>query len=245
MRHLLAFVFIFNSFHLSANWWDRKCEGWFYYEEPKKEESVEIQETKKSAKDLLENCKEDLEEKLANFILEPSKESAVEYLETQKMWLERSSEVQRHWEMALLENPSLDHSVSFPISHYGLKVSKEIKNRKIKETIKKASTEYSLVFFYRGGERFSQAFAKIINLFSDLHKWEVFGISNDNIFLEELPNSKRDNGLSEKFDVKGYPAVFAVSHDQKRAYPISYGLVSIDQLEKNVLFLFGENGGEF
>lgn len=220
MRHLFVFVFIciLFSFSLSADWWDRKCEGWFYFEErprkakkvdaPQEKEKIDVPEDKISAKEELENRREELEEKLANFILDPSKENAIDYLKTQKMWIDKSHTVQRHWEMALLENPSLDYRVSFPVSQYGLNVSKEIEQQKIKESIEQVASEYILAFFYRGEEKFSQAFAKIIKLFSDLHKWKVVGVANDDVFLDEIPSNKKDDGLSEKFGVKGYPAVF-------------------------------------
>ncbi len=58
------------------------------------------------------------------------------------------------------------------------------------------------------------------------------------IFLEDFPNSKMNNGIIERFDIQALPSIFIVNPEEKTAIPIAYGLVSVDQIEENILRQF-------
>ena len=230
------------QFPLFSGWIDRKAEGWAWYEEQKDEE-IDDQEAALTPKAILSAAKEELEEKLATAILEPTKENIVAYIVLQKKWMNQSAKFSEEWAKVLLDFPELDNTLAHPVSYYGRIVSRKLEAEEKTKRINELSKKYALIFFYEGSNKISQALSKILQEFSKKYDWKVFGVSHDGVILESFAKTKIDAGLSEKFRVQKFPAVFVVSPSTEEAIPIAYGLTSIDTIEENIVLRFPKNEG--
>lgn len=237
----VASLILFVANPLTAGWLERKAEGWAWYED--KIKKIEVVEEEKpdqpvSAQEQLAEVKKVLEEKLADAILNPSDESIAAYMREQQKWINQSARFSETWTKLLLKHPDLDLTIQNPVSQYGIQLKKSIDAEELTQKIAELAKDHGLFFFYQGESKISQALAKVIGYFSKRHGWEVIPISKDGVFLEDFPNSKMNNGIIERFDIQALPSIFIVNPEEKTAIPIAYGLVSVDQIEENILRQF-------
>ncbi len=64
---------------------------------------------------------------------------------------------------------------------------------------------------------------------------KVIPITTDGISLPEFPNSFTNQGQAQKFHVTVEPSLFAVNPYTNKAFPITYGLISLTDLKKRIL----------
>ena len=84
----------------------------------------------------------------------------------------------------------------------------------------------------------------VVQEFSKKHRWEVIAISKDGLFLEGFKDNHLDNGSIRNLDVKIFPSLFLVNPQKADIRPISFGLVSLDQIETNIELQFSELRGK-
>jgi len=238
------FAFLLPASTLYAGWLDGKAEGWAWYEDKQQEETAPEESTSQvkqpTASETLFEIKKDLEEKLALAVLNPTEENISEYMEHQKKWIDQSAKFGMVWSHILMNNPSLDRTVAHPVSQYGIQIKKKLEAEETKELISSLAAKNGLIFFYEGKDKFSQAFAKVVDNFCRIYKWEVFPISVDGAILDLFPESEKDNGISTKMSASIYPALYVVEPESRKATPIAFGFVTIDQIEKNIRTQFKE-----
>lgn len=224
---------------IDAGWHDRKAEGWAWYEDMEKEEVKKETPKKQTSAEILAEAKKELEEKLADAIIDPAQENIVAYLKLQREWLKRSSKFSKEVQRALLDLPYLDPTVSeFPVSHYGRQVAKRINNQRKRERISDLSKDYGMLFFYNGDVKVSQACSFVVRDFAKKYNWDIVGISCDGILLEGFSKNKLDLGIAEKFGVEVQPSLFALTPKTQEAVAITHGLSTLDKIENNLMFRF-------
>jgi len=138
----------------------------------------------------------------------------------------------------LRRHPELNPAVKHPPSVYGRRADFLKKKAEINQMLDKWRDKAGLYFFFEDTCKFCQAEARIINLFQRIHKWQVLGISVTGRCFPELKDCTPDyNDLAGKFGVKTYPAIFLVverDNGQPLFIPISYGLITLDELENQL-----------
>jgi conjugal transfer pilus assembly protein TraF len=226
-------------FFASTNdfWKDRHAEGWAWYEE-QKEELSPTSPLKKNPTEQLAGIKKDLEEKLAKALIEPSEENLEAYIQAQKYWIDRSAEFSRLWAKVVLKNPELDETIQHPVSQYGIQVEQEILREKKYALIRSLASSHGLFFFYEGKNKASQAFAYIVKEFMKKHAWDALAISMDGTLIEGFPNSRQDTRVAEKLGIGTFPSLVLVNPKTNQMYPIAFGMISLDQIENNILLHF-------
>lgn len=239
-RLALSLLTILFQIPLESSWIDRKAEGWAWYEN-RAEKEIEVEPSKKakSAHEMLSAAKQQLEEKLAEALINPTEASLRDYMVEQKRWVQQSADFAHLWEKVLLQSPELDPTAtSYPVTQYGIQLQKEIENENKRLFISSLSKENGLFFFYEGQSKISQGLAKVIKTFSEKYSWEVVAISIDGTILEELGAPRMDNGISQKMAVSIFPALFVVDPNSKTATPVAYGFVSLEQIENKIMLQF-------
>lgn len=239
---MTVILLILQSFFLpqliEGAWIDRKAEGWAWYEDKKisKEAPEHIKNEDETAQKKLSDIKNQLEERLAEAVLNPSEQNIREYMVEQKKWLDRSSFFANIWGRVLLLNPELDPTAThYPVTQYGIQLQNQIDYENKKSTIAALSKEYGLFFFYEGESKISQGLAQVIKSFSESYNWLAIAISVDGTLIESFQNSKIDNGIAKKLHITTFPAVFIINPRTQVAIPIAFGLVSLDQIEHNII----------
>lgn len=228
--------FVFLDSFLEARWIERKAEGWAWYE---KENISQKRKRPSSPSEELKGMSLELENKLAAATLEPNEKNIQEYMLTQKRWVEQSKRFANVWAKVLLERPELDPTATlFPVSQYGSRLQKQIVQQKRTQLIQDLSQNYGLFFFYEGNQKASQAAAPVIKEFSDRYQWAVLPIAIDNAPLSIFKKNEKNNGMVERLQINVFPALYIYNIEMNEAVPIAYGLVSLDQIERNISLMF-------
>lgn len=235
MIYKFIFIALIGVNSLYAGWLERKAEGWAWYEEDKKEIELPMElDSPMTAIAQLDSLKKELEDLLAEALLNPTRENVVSYMEAQKMWINKSVEFSGEWEKILLARPDLDPTAtSFATTYYGRLLQKSLEQENQVSRLRNVSKEYGLFFFYEGGKKDSQAFSNVVKALSEKYQWTVVAIAVDGISLEPFP-SEHNVELAVKFEITIYPALLAFEPKTQRVIPLAFGLKSLDQVEHNV-----------
>jgi conjugal transfer pilus assembly protein TraF len=57
----------------------------------------------------------------------------------------------------------------------------------------------------------------------------------DGVAIEGFANNRVDNEIAKKWSIHVFPALFIVNPQKDDIVPIAFGLISLDQIEENVL----------
>jgi len=242
MRQAVVITLLSSSLH--AGWYDRKAEGWHWYEDParkteKKETSAPIQPL--PAKEQLSKMREELEEKLAEAILNPTEKNLYAYMELQKQLVEKSSIFAHNWSRLLLAHPDLDATITGrPVSRYGIQIHDKQRNDNLKKLINDLAKDHLLCFFYEGSSKVSQAQAKILVDYSKLTGLRIIPMCVDGYYLENLPDSKPGTEMAVNLGVSHFPAVYMLNPKTEVITPIAFGITAMDTLGRNIELQFEE-----
>ena len=237
--YVLVFVFSTEATALSASWHDCKARGWSWYEEELDEELEEP--VYQSPSKVLEKEKGILEEKMARALLDPSPQNVSQYIEEQNKWVNQSSLFANAWMKALLEHPEYDPRVQNPISQYGSQIRKELQRKEKELLLESLAKTHGIFFFFEGASPYSQAMSKVLKVFSMRYGWEIFPVSIDGQGTQDFLTPEINNGMAESLQIQQLPAVFAANPISKELIPLSFGLTSLDVLERNVQMQFSSD----
>jgi conjugal transfer pilus assembly protein TraF len=263
MLMLLIITFVLSVSNLQAHFFNEKAKGWHWYQaepesdrqrdaarddqrdagpdRPHKKDKSEANMPKNAVSELAEKQKV-LEEATAEAILRPTPQSVTRVQKLQYKWLNQSQKFSGVWMQNLLQNPEMDATVKHPVTQFGIHLKKEDDQLKLEAHLKALSQHYGLFFIYQGNCKFCHGMASVVKQLSDKYGWKVLGISQDGRVLPEFPESKRDNGISQAWGIKGVPAVFVVNPETEQIIPIGHGLISLDQLEQNLILQLFQKG---
>lgn len=241
--------------NVDAHFFNEKAKGWHWYQaEPGPDRQRDVASDMKdrskpseankpnNATEELAEKRKVLEEATAEAILRPTPQNVTRVQKLQYKWLNQSQQFSGMWMQNLLQNPNLDATVKHPVTQFGIHLKKEDDQLKLEAHVKALSQHYGLFFIYQGNCKFCHGMASVVKQLSDKYGWKVLGISQDGHVLSEFPDSKRDNGISQAWNIKGVPAVFVVSPETEQVIPIGHGLISLDQLERNLILQLFQKG---
>lgn len=103
MKWLLAVAGFFAS---TETWYERKLEGWYYFQEnAQPEEQGEL--IPETAHEILEEEKQQLQQYLSLAVLDPTEAHVEQYLRAQKRWLDQSAHFASIWRDVHEAHPEL------------------------------------------------------------------------------------------------------------------------------------------
>jgi len=240
MCKILLILLLLISSNLSGGWLSRKAEGWAWYEDREKKKKKEQADVESSEPQTLEAVRQQIDQKLERAILEPSEENVIEFMKEQRHWINRSAYFADVWSRILINHPEFDPTAAgVPVSQYGLQIYKQQRKERQDEHIKQLAREQGLFFFYEGEKKESQVFSFLVHELERLYGWRTIAVSMDGILISGFAHNKEDNGIAGEMGVVACPALFIVDPKTKEATPISFGLNSLDQIERNIALQFG------
>ena len=239
---LLAVVMIFGvaqSAFATEPYFTGHAKGWHWYQQdPVPEKPAPV--TPAPSADPVEEMsavRAAVTKALDQAILNPTTENVKNYIAMQNQVSNQSSKFADVWQKALLENPQLNYSLVHPTNSMGSQVDTDLQHAKEEQAIADLAKKSGLFFFYHSTCPYCQKFAPILKNFSTRYGIAVIPITTDGISLPEFPDSKIDSGQAAKFKVTVEPALFAVNPYTHKAYPVSYGLLTEDDLKKRIVDL--------
>jgi len=112
-----------------VSFFEKKAEGWHWYEDPLSGNEVKKKEERQQEKkheernsqfqrtptERIEAQRKALEEKLHRAILEPARENIIAYIIAQRALMDQSQKFSEAWRQAVLTTPSLDETLIHPV----------------------------------------------------------------------------------------------------------------------------------
>ena len=220
---------------------ERRAEGWHWYEDREREDEEEPLKQKRpnasppqTPTEKIEAQRKVLEQKLHAAIVEPTQENVIAYIFAQKALMDQSQRFSEAWKQVVLTVPSLDETLLHPVDQNARHVYYGEKNKELTSRIKALAQEYGLFFFFRKNCPYCHHFAPIVKHFAEKHSWSVLAISLDGGTLSEFPHARRNNGIAERLHVSHVPALMALHPQSGQTIPLAYGLVSESEIEERV-----------
>lgn len=237
----LVFIFFFTQVNAEALFYQKKAEGWFWYEEMEKEEIQEpehlliphpLPDVKPltPTEQILEQRKM-IEQKLHQAIVSPSLDNIKDYLYVQRALMNQSQRFAENWQKVLLHTPDLDETRIHPVNQAARHLYLASNQQSRTEKLQQLSKEYGLFFFFKGKCIYCQAFAETLKHFSEKYAFSLLPISLDGQMLNAFPQFQNDNGLAQQFNIASVPAVIALHTKTKEIVPLSFKMISLSELE--------------
>jgi len=245
----LWLILLVTTVNAEAPFYHKKAEGWFWYEELKKElEKSELkneadflseQKSLSPTEQILEQRKT-IEQKLHQAIISPSIENIKVYLTLQRALMDQSQRFSENWQKTLLYYPHLDETRIHPVNQKARHLYLASRDARKTEKLKQLSKDYGLFFFFKGNCIYCQAFSETLKHFSEKYAFSLLPISLDGEGLNAFPEFKSDNGLSTQFNIATVPALIALDTKTKETIPLSFKMISLSELEQVVDTMLGE-----
>jgi conjugal transfer pilus assembly protein TraF len=116
---------------------------------------------------------------------------------------------------------SMEHDTS--LNPPGQDAIKQMKQDEVKQRIASARNEYGLIYFYKPNCPYCEAEEKVLQYFHDSRHFEIKPVN-----IQENPN------LASMFNVTITPTLILVQKGSEGYQPISYGVISLDELDYRV-----------
>lgn len=168
-------------------------------------------------------------------LLTPSIANVAAYLQLQNQLSHQAHHFSNVWQAVLMANPELNDQLQFPTNAISRKLYYDEHNKQEASALKQLAKHYGLIFFYRSTCPYCRQFAPILKTFIKRYPFTILPITTDGKSLTVFPNSKFDVGLAKAFHVMAEPAVFLVNPKTFKAIPVTYGLVSHDELRQRLV----------
>lgn len=211
--------------------YDRKAEGWHWYEmksKTKEEEAVSSNPTEE-----VEALKKELNHLLNQAILKPTPQNVLAYRKAQEAFMEKSHTFAKVWQQVTFEHPELDYNLKFPTQHQARLIYKEEEEKKKEIILKDLSQSYGLFYVFKKDCPYCTAFSPVVQAFSKKYGWAVLAISGDGEIPEnfEFKNVQTNNGILENLKIDVFPALLAVHPETGEIIPLAYGMTSLGDIE--------------
>lgn len=242
MRCVNVFVLVLSlSLPVQAEFWtDHLKQGWHWYiQEPAEKEWPDASESLASADPTyrIQAIRRELDRLKTQAVLEPTEQNILSYMTYQReQVLDRASTFSDQFRRVLWAHPDMDYTLERPTNALAKKVWLEKRGLAQTEAVKTLAKDYGLFFFFRSDCPYCQRFAPILKAFALQYGLKVMPISLDGGGLAEYPMPQLNQGQFERLVGRRavVPAVLAVNPATQEIVPISYGLVTQEELLKRI-----------
>lgn len=246
---------------------DKKAEGWFFYNEEEPEEEIEIEEIEPqiaaepeakppekepepvlaipnapsvlSASWFRENLPKYKDAAWDN----PTVENLRTYLYLQRYAMDRSEQFSSASEMAVVGDPFLDEEARRPSATYASQKLDRWAGNESDKLIAKIAKKAGIFFFFKSESNASQIQAPIVSALKFRENFTVLPVSVDGKPLPDgsFPDFRVDDGQAEKLGVVDYPSLFLVS-GEREVEPISQGILSLAEIKHRIILVANRRG---
>ena len=230
--------------------------GWhFYCDRIEEETEDEAQATKASppvqppnATERIQSTRRALEEARAQAVLEPTPGNVTAYLRLQQEALQSAAAFSDAFRRAVWANPGLDYTLKRPVGALAKKLWSEERRAERAGVLARLGKRYGLI--YLGSEKCPacRVFGPLLRAFALRHELDVLAVSMTGGAIEGWPEAVPDNGRAARLGIKApvLPALVLYDVKNKRALPVSYGLVAEDQIAERIFAITArEVGSDF
>lgn len=221
-------------------------EGWYWHNDPPDEQ--ESKSTQSPTETPASNKPADpdktwkligqlVQRARAKAILNPTPQNIANARRLQRLMVAQADLFSEKWMLDLLLNPDQDESLVNPSNSSARDLYNQQNSLLKEKAIADLRQTSGLLYFYQGGEPFSERMAEVVSNFAKIYGISVIPIAMSNQSSPFFPESRVDSGQANEVGVKHIPAVFAFNPISKQTMPVAYGLVSQSELKDNILMV--------
>lgn len=243
-----------------GRFYERKAEGWFWYQEELPEESQDpveptdsfispdldaIEDMPASVPQVLSSAwfRENLPKYRDAAWDEPTIENARTYMYLQRYAMDRSEQFADAVELAVVGDPFLDEESRRPSATFASQNLDKWAGERSDEIASKIAQKAGLFFFFRSDSDASVVQAPIIKMLEARDGFHVLPISVDGGSLpgDVFPQFRIDEGQAESMGVEVFPALYLVSAERE-VEPIAQGVLSLADLKHRIILAAKRRG---
>lgn len=234
-----------------ADLYQRPPESWVWYkddtpppEQPKEQPPAATPTAPaegKSAKQMLRELGEQMEEAEALAVLNPTTENLQRSAELRKRVMALTQTYADRMEQFTWKNPDYDYTLERPMRTDGLFTANPIRRDKLMGSLKQAAGSNALVYVFRSDCPYCKKFTPLLKAFAEEHGFTVLTFSLDGIGVPEYPYPKRDLSMLRAKNMlpKVVPAVYVVNPKTGNTETVGFGLMNMVDLENRVALASG------
>ena len=255
---LACILHVFSALPVEARQWRSWCGaeasplGWHFYCDRDEKKDNEAPVTKSlppaqapSARERIMAMRRALEEARAQAILEPTPENVTAYLHLQQKALQSAAAFSDAFRRAVWSNPEIDYTLRRPVGALAKRIWTEERRAERAASLARLGKRYGLI--YLGSEKCPacRVFGPLLRAFALRHGLEVLAVSMTGGALEGWPEAVPDAGRAARLGIhaRAVPAVVLYDTKDKRAIPVSYGVVAEEQLAERIFALTAREVG--
>ena len=229
---------------------ERGLGEYFYCKPPKKEEVEEEPvvtapppEAEPPLKDPviadLEAFQVQLDDARKIAVWNPTKENVRHFMEMQIVMADRAEEFAGVFRRLGWQEPELSYNVKDPVNRAGLQTFRANVRMAKSRHMKGLSDRYGIYYFYAKNCAACEVFSPILAMFTDIHNLKVIAVSMDGGPNTHFADWRPDNGIATGLGLKTTltPAVVLYDSYTDETVPVSFGVVSVEELEDRIFEL--------
>ena len=247
-----------------SGWNNRHAEGWFWRDIDPEVQEPEIAEEKIAKPTLidpstlyppmnnplidplasLEILQKAVETSKARAVLQPTNENLMNWIQVQNELLKKNTLFADNWQRLVWRNPEYDYNQVRPSNPVALKAYSESYKMDRREALREIAKEYGLYFVIAESCPYCHEMAPYLKRFAETYGFTVITVSVDGGSVPEFPNAMYSPEFAEQLGVKITPAIILAKPSEGVIEPISYGFISLKELETRIYRLFRLEPGE-
>ncbi|MDE0097544.1 MAG: conjugal transfer protein TraF [Gammaproteobacteria bacterium] len=210
---------------------------------PPPEDEAETEAMKK-----IRELRQQLEQKRAAAILDPTTENMVAYLRLQQETLERAAVFSDVFRRTVWSTPELDYTLRRPVGALAKRLWSDGRRAERDGVLARLGERYGLIYLGDADCEGCRVFGPLLRAFSLRHGLDVLAVSLDGNPLEGWPEAVPDMGRAERLGLGGAPLPAVVLFDTRtnKVQPVGFGVLAEDQLAERIfLSVSREVGSDF
>ena len=230
----LIAIYGFPTLAHADDFWTQRAVGWHWYQDPADKKPA-APTTPGDSIQAMTALQHQVQQTLDQAILNPTTENVKNYIALQNRLSAQATRFSQVWQSVLLNYPQLDYSLLHPTNGLAKQIELDQNHQQEDAAIHRFAQQNGLFFFYRSTCPYCQRFAPILKDFSQRYGLSVIPVTTDGISLPDFPKSQIDQGQAERLKVTMEPALFTADPRTHQIIPVSYGLLSEDELRQRLL----------
>ncbi len=196
------------------------------------------------AVEAIKKLREEVEQKRAIAILEPTPENLKSYIVAQEALMDRASVFSDVWRRVVWANPEINYQLRNPSNNAAIQVRDTRRSRRETDTLAVLAKEWGLFFIFRSDCAYCHRLAPTLKLLSEQYGITVFPVSLDGGGLPDYPRPAKDNGMASALGVSVVPLVVLGNVKDRRLLPIGSGVLSAQEIVERIYILTQTKPGE-
>lgn len=230
---------------IGGSFYERKAEGWFWYQEKPEEKEPDNAVTSASTPSSTNSgpspfsaawMRENIPKYKDAAWNSDTIEAMQAFMYLQRYAMDRAQSFAERAEMAVMGDWSLDETIRRPEASFASREVDLQAGAAKQQLVKNLAGKLGLFFFFKSDCQHSQLQATTLKMLQQRTDFTIIPISLDggNLGADIFSEYKIDTGHAKKMGVKAAPALFLVS-EQGDFSSLGYGVMSLQELEHRLL----------